>query len=81
MCRKINSSTSLRGPFLWTSQREEEKNVMQALRVSKLEAVSRTVTFTPRQHLSDEQHRPNVQQCTESEKQDSTNAIKTSKGL
>lgn len=67
--------------FCGQARGKRKRNVMQALRVSKLEAVSRTVTFSPRQHLSDEQHRPNVQQCMESEKQDSTNAIKTSKGL
>jgi len=63
VCRKIISSTSLRDYFCGDSQREKEKEYfMQALKVTKLEILSRTVTLTTRQFLSDEWHRTNVQQ-------------------
>ena len=71
VCRKIISSTSLRDYFCGDSQREKEKEYfMQALKVTKLEILSRTVTLTTRQFLSDEWHRTNVQQwvCVQSQK-------------
>lgn len=42
-------------------RRTRKRNIMQAFEVTKLEILPRTVTFTPGQLLSDEQHRKNVQ--------------------
>lgn len=83
VCGKNISSTSLGDYFCGGSQGRSKRNIMQALKVTKQGFLSRTVTLTPSQLLSDELHKTNVQRCTQaqSEKHDSTNAIKSGKSM